>query len=274
MPGGLGIEGTSLGHCVTNLSLCPHSLIVSKPERKLVKGTGFHLDLLLIVAMGGLAALFGMPWLSATTVRTITHANALTIMSKTSAPGEKSQILEVKEQRISGLLVAVLIGELGRGPQMGSEGWGHPGTLPNLSLSPPAGVSILMEPILKYIPLAVLFGIFLYMGVTSLFGIQLFDRILLLLKPPKYHPDEPYVTRVSDLCDQPCVTPVGGCGFGAVLGCDTPARCSGVPMEPPPSVLTLAGFLGTPHCSPQQKTPQEGCGKLSLPSTLCSLSHR
>ncbi|OXB52841.1 hypothetical protein ASZ78_007072, partial [Callipepla squamata] len=144
------------------------TLIVSKPERKLVKGSGFHLDLLLIVAMGGLAALFGMPWLSATTVRTITHANALTVMSKSSAPGDKSQILEVKEQRISGLLVAVLI-----------------------------GVSILMEPILKYIPLAVLFGIFLYMGVTSLFGIQLFDRILLLLMPPKYHPKEPYVTRVK-----------------------------------------------------------------------------
>ncbi|XP_065506923.1 band 3 anion transport protein isoform X3 [Caloenas nicobarica] len=144
------------------------TLIVSKPERKLVKGSGFHLDLLLIVAMGGLAALFGVPWLSATTVRTITHANALTVMSKATAPGEKSQILEVKEQRISGLLVAMLI-----------------------------GVSILMEPILKYIPLAVLFGIFLYMGVTSLFGIQLFDRILLLLMPPKYHPSEPYVTRVK-----------------------------------------------------------------------------
>uniref|UniRef100_A0A8D0EYN1 Anion exchange protein n=1 Tax=Strix occidentalis caurina TaxID=311401 RepID=A0A8D0EYN1_STROC len=144
------------------------TLIVSKPERKLVKGSGFHLDLLLIVAMGGLAALFGMPWLSATTVRTITHANALTVMSKATAPGDKSQIVEVKEQRISGLLVAVLI-----------------------------GVSILMEPILKHIPLAVLFGIFLYMGVTSLFGIQLFDRILLLLMPPKYHPKEPYVTRVK-----------------------------------------------------------------------------
>ncbi|KAM6233955.1 band 3 anion transport protein [Spheniscus humboldti] len=144
------------------------TLIISKPERKLVKGSGFHLDLLLIVAMGGLAALFGMPWLSATTVRTITHANALTVMSKTSAPGEKSQILEVKEQRISGLLVAMLI-----------------------------GVSILMEPILKHIPLAVLFGIFLYMGVTSLFGVQLFDRILFLLMPPKYHPSEPYVTRVK-----------------------------------------------------------------------------
>lgn len=61
----------------------------------------------------------------------------------------------------------------------------------------PTGVSILMGPVLCHIPLAVLFGIFLYMGVTSLSGIQLFDRILLLFKPPKYHPDVPYVKRVQ-----------------------------------------------------------------------------
>ncbi|KAG8566489.1 hypothetical protein GDO81_013274 [Engystomops pustulosus] len=140
------------------------TLIVSKPERKAVKGSGFHLDLLLIVGMGGICALFGMPWLSATTVRTVSHANALTIMSK----GGKPQIERVIEQRISGLLVAVLV-----------------------------GVSILMEPVLSLIPLAVLFGIFLYMGVTSLNGIQFFDRVLLCLKPPKYHPKEPYVTRVK-----------------------------------------------------------------------------
>ncbi|XP_029429966.1 band 3 anion transport protein isoform X2 [Rhinatrema bivittatum] len=144
------------------------TLIVSKPERKLVKGSGFHLDLLLIVGMGGVCALFGMPWLSATTVRTVTHVNALTVMSKPTSPGEKVQIQYVIEQRISGLLVAILV-----------------------------GLSILMEPILKLIPLAVLFGIFLYMGVTSLNGIQLFDRMLLLLKPPKYHPDVPYVKRVK-----------------------------------------------------------------------------
>lgn len=80
----------------------------------LQKGSGFHLDLLLIVAMGGFFALFGLPWLAAATVRSVTHANALTVMSKTSG-GEKPQILEVKEQRISGLLVAVLIGERRRG---------------------------------------------------------------------------------------------------------------------------------------------------------------
>ncbi|XP_055253585.1 band 3 anion transport protein [Moschus berezovskii] len=144
------------------------TLIISKPERKMVKGSGFHLDLLLIMGMGGVAAIFGMPWLSATTVRSITHANALTVMSKDSTPGAASQIQGVKEQRISGLLVAVLV-----------------------------GLSILMGPILRHIPLAVLFGIFLYMGVTSLSGIQLFDRILLLLKPRKYYPDVPYAMRVK-----------------------------------------------------------------------------
>ncbi|KAM5213003.1 band 3 anion transport protein isoform 1-T1 [Hipposideros larvatus] len=144
------------------------TLIISKPERKLVKGSGFHLDLLLVIGMGGLATIFGMPWLSATTVRSVAHANALTIMGKASTPGAAAQIQEVKEQRISGLLISVLV-----------------------------GVSILMGPILSHIPMAVLFGIFLYMGVTSLSGIQLFDRILLLLKPPKYHPDVPYVKRVK-----------------------------------------------------------------------------
>ncbi|XP_025842707.2 band 3 anion transport protein isoform X1 [Vulpes vulpes] len=144
------------------------TLIISKPERKMVKGSGFHLDLLLVIGMGGVAALFGMPWLSATTVRSVTHANALTVMGKANIPGAAPQIQEVREQRISGLLVAVLV-----------------------------GVSILMGPILSLIPLAVLFGIFLYMGVTSLSGIQLFDRVLLLFKPPKYHPDVPYVKRVK-----------------------------------------------------------------------------
>ncbi|XP_054848272.1 band 3 anion transport protein [Eublepharis macularius] len=144
------------------------TLIVSKPERKLVKGSGFHLDLLLIVGMGGVAAFFGMPWLSATTVRTVTHANALTVMAKSTVPGEKARVQEVKEQRLTGLLVSILV-----------------------------GISIFMEPILKMIPLAVLFGIFLYMGVTSLNGIQLYDRILLMLKPPKYHPEEPYVRKVK-----------------------------------------------------------------------------
>ncbi|XP_077358443.1 solute carrier family 4 member 1b (Diego blood group) isoform X2 [Festucalex cinctus] len=142
------------------------TLIVSKPERKMAKGSGFHFDLLILVGMGGISAIFGVPWLSAATVRSVTHANALTVMSK----GTKPVIEKVLEQRVSGIVVALLV-----------------------------GLSILMEPILKLIPMAALFGIFLYMGVTSLNGIQLWDRMLLLLIPKKYHPNEPYATKVSTM---------------------------------------------------------------------------
>uniref|UniRef100_A0AAR2L1H8 Anion exchange protein n=1 Tax=Pygocentrus nattereri TaxID=42514 RepID=A0AAR2L1H8_PYGNA len=140
------------------------TLIVSKPERKMLKGSGFHLDLLLIVALGGASSVFGVPWLSAATVRSVTHVNALTVMTK----GPKPEVEKVLEQRISGMLVAALV-----------------------------GISILMEPILKQIPMTALFGIFLYMGITSLSGIQLWDRMLLLIVPKKYHPSDPYATRVQ-----------------------------------------------------------------------------
>lgn len=54
-----------------------------------------------------------------------------------------------------------------------------------------------MEPILRMIPMTALFGIFLYMGITSLNGVQMWDRILLLITPKKYHPSDAYATRVS-----------------------------------------------------------------------------
>ena len=54
-----------------------------------------------------------------------------------------------------------------------------------------------MGAVLRRIPLAVLFGIFLYMGVTSLSGIQLSQRLLLILMPAKHHPEQPYVTKVG-----------------------------------------------------------------------------
>jgi len=42
------------------------------------------------------------------------------------------------------------------------------------------GLSVLMTPMLSHIPMPVLYGVFLYMGVASLNGLQFFDRILLV----------------------------------------------------------------------------------------------
>lgn len=38
-----------------------------------------------------------------------------------------------------------------------------------------------MAPLLRLIPMAVLFGVFLYMGVASMIGVQFFDRYVFLL---------------------------------------------------------------------------------------------
>ena len=42
----------------------------------------------------------------------------------------------------------------------------------------------------------VLYGVFLYMGVAALDGIQFFERILLFFMPKKYQPDRPYLRSV------------------------------------------------------------------------------
>ncbi|XP_022257034.1 anion exchange protein 3-like [Limulus polyphemus] len=142
-------------------------LIINKKERKLKKGSGFHLDLMLICGMELGCALLGGPWICAATVRSVSHVASLTVMSRTHAPGETPHVIELKEQRFTNLLVSILI-----------------------------GLSVLMAPLLRKVPVAVLFGVFLYMGVSSVSGIQLFERIQLLFMPVKHHPDAPYVHRV------------------------------------------------------------------------------
>ncbi|XP_039461510.1 sodium bicarbonate cotransporter 3-like isoform X6 [Oreochromis aureus] len=49
---------------------------------------------------------------------------------------------------------------------------------------------------LKFIPMPVLYGVFLYMGVSSLKGIQFFDRIRLFGMPAKHQPDLIYLRYV------------------------------------------------------------------------------
>jgi hypothetical protein len=89
-------------------------------------------------------------------------------MSTNHAPGEQPHIVEVKDQRLSFFLVSVVL-----------------------------GFSVLISPVLKLVPYAVLFGVFLYMGVSSIGAVQLFDRVALLLKPVKYHPTVSYVRKVK-----------------------------------------------------------------------------
>ncbi|XP_043116082.1 sodium bicarbonate cotransporter 3 isoform X8 [Puntigrus tetrazona] len=143
------------------------AVIINRKEHKLKKGCGYHLDLLVVAVMLGVCSVMGLPWFVAATVLSISHVNSLKVESECSAPGEQPKFLGIREQRVTGLMIFVLM-----------------------------GLSVFMTSILKFIPMPVLYGVFLYMGASSLKGIQFFDRIKLFGMPAKHQPDLIYLRYV------------------------------------------------------------------------------
>ena len=66
-----------------------------------------------------------------------------------------------------------------------------------LAVSLLVGISVVLAAALEQVPFAVLYGVFLYMGISGIAGIQLFDRLFLMLMPVKHHPRVGYCKRVS-----------------------------------------------------------------------------
>ncbi|CAG0880209.1 unnamed protein product [Darwinula stevensoni] len=142
-------------------------VIINRKENKLKKGCGYHLDLFVLSCLILICSLMGIPWFVAATVLSINHVNSLKVESECAAPGEKPQFLGVREQRVTHLLIFVMM-----------------------------GLSVVLTPVLKHIPMPVLYGVFLYMGVSSLKGLQFFDRILIMFMPAKYQPDLTFLRQV------------------------------------------------------------------------------
>ncbi|XP_072309037.1 electroneutral sodium bicarbonate exchanger 1 [Eucyclogobius newberryi] len=143
------------------------AVIINRKEHKLLKGCGYHLDLLVVGIMLAVCSIMGLPWFVAATVLSITHVNSLKLESESSAPGEQPRFLGIREQRLTGLVIFLLM-----------------------------GCSVFMTGALQFIPMPVLYGVFLYMGASSLKGIQFFDRLKLFGMPAKHQPDFIYLRHV------------------------------------------------------------------------------
>ncbi|XP_067232512.1 electrogenic sodium bicarbonate cotransporter 1 isoform X2 [Chanodichthys erythropterus] len=143
------------------------AVIVNRKEHKLKKGAGYHLDLFWVSILMIVCSFMGLPWYVAATVISIAHIDSIKMETETSAPGEQPKFLGVREQRVTGTMVFIL-----------------------------TGLSVFMAPVLKFIPMPVLYGVFLYMGVASLNGVQFMDRLQLLLMPAKHQPDLIYLRHV------------------------------------------------------------------------------
>ena len=69
----------------------PLPLLVS-----LQKGSGYHLDLLIVGIMIFVHSVLGLPWVVGATVRSITHVQSLFILSPCTAPGERPKFIGVR----------------------------------------------------------------------------------------------------------------------------------------------------------------------------------
>nr|CAD7423141.1 unnamed protein product [Timema monikensis] len=143
------------------------AVIVNRKEFKLKKGCGYHLDLFVLANLIIICSIMGLPWFVAATVLSINHVNSLKVESECAAPGEKPQFLGVREQRVTHILIFLMM-----------------------------GLSVVLTPVLRHIPMAVLYGVFLYMGIASLKGLQFFDRLLIFFMPAKYQPDFLFLRKV------------------------------------------------------------------------------
>lgn len=134
--------------------------LVNAKHHKLKKGSGYHQDLFVVGLIVLVASLFGLPWIVAATVHSLNHVRSLASHRVVEKDGQsREEIVSVRENRISPLMVHVLI-----------------------------GASLLFLPLVAKIPMSVLFGLFLFMGFATLAGNEFFERVRMWAMDPKLYP--------------------------------------------------------------------------------------
>ena len=135
--------------------------LINHPSHKLTHGEAYNWDTILIAIMIAINSMLGLPWLVAATVRSLNHLNAL------AEKDEKGKIISVQETRLTHFGIHALV-----------------------------LVSLFALDVLKLIPVPVLYGVFLFMGLASLGTNQFFQRFLMFFMQPSKYPKEPHTEHM------------------------------------------------------------------------------
>jgi hypothetical protein len=135
--------------------------LIYNPANNIKHGEAYNYDLFLNGLVNMVNGFLGLPWLVATTVPCIIHLNNLTEKDENG----KSV---VQETRLTYFFSHLLL-----------------------------GLSLLFLKVLKLIPLPVLLGVFLFMGLSSMPGIQFWNRILLFFQQPSRYAETPYTKYMT-----------------------------------------------------------------------------
>jgi hypothetical protein len=125
-------------------------------------GEAYNYDLVLSGLFNMVNGLLGLPWLVATTVPCLIHLNALADKDK------DGKFISVQETRLTMFLSHLLV-----------------------------GLSLLALHVLKLLPVPVLYGVFLFMGLSSLPGMQFWNRFLLFFQQPSKYPEKPFTRHME-----------------------------------------------------------------------------
>ncbi|KAH7331970.1 hypothetical protein KP509_20G061200 [Ceratopteris richardii] len=147
--------------------------LVNNPKNHLTKGDGYHLDLVVLGVLMAICSCFGLPWMFASTIPSLSHVRSLATTSKSThisgdiAEAPEECVIGVRENRLTGILIHVCV-----------------------------GVSLSLLSVLRLVPMPVIDGIFLYMGVTSLAGNQFVERLQLWFCDPEMYPRHDFIRTV------------------------------------------------------------------------------
>lgn len=136
--------------------------LVNHKGNKIMHGDAYNYDLCLSGVFNCINGLLGLPWLVATTVPCIIHVNSL------ADKDSKGNILQLQETRLTMFFSHLLL-----------------------------GLSMLFLNVLKLLPVPVLYGVFLFMGLSALPGIQFWNRFLLFFQQPARYPETVYTTHME-----------------------------------------------------------------------------
>uniref|UniRef100_A0A8C7ZAS4 Solute carrier family 4 member 11 n=1 Tax=Oryzias sinensis TaxID=183150 RepID=A0A8C7ZAS4_9TELE len=168
----LQLPAMGLGFLLALLIFIDQNIVVSltnAPENRLLKGTAYHWDLMLSGLINILMSVLGLPWMHAAFPHSTLHVRQLAFVEQRVEGGHLYEtIVQVKETRLTSLAANIFI-----------------------------GVSLLLLPVpLQWIPKPVLYGLFLYIALTSIDGNQMCDRMALLLKEQTSYPPTHYIRKV------------------------------------------------------------------------------
>lgn len=127
--------------------------MINHPSHKVTHGEAYNYDLCLNGLFNFVNSLFGLPWLVATTVPCLIHLHALADKDK------DGNIVKVQETRLTMFFSHLMV-----------------------------AISLLILPVLQLLPLPVLYGVFLFMGLSALPNIQFWNRFLLWFQQPSKYP--------------------------------------------------------------------------------------